>query len=133
MCDYSLESFSTLPARKGQRYVLDRFSTGSKGFTTSPGCGTAVCIPADSRLHIEGIADDVQRRYGIGPKEDATMGHFEVGRYRDAVRFSNGQEVLLQFLNPGVTATVVELVGDVAVDHFEIDAAKDLRRAFVTT
>lgn len=34
------------------------------------------------------------------------------GWYRDGVVFPNGQEVILQNLNPGVTAIVLALVGD---------------------
>ena len=112
MCDYSLELYRTRPAAKGERYVLDRFPSGSMGFTTTPGCGTAVCIAADTRLRLEGIAESVQQAYGIGATEEATMTRIDPGPYRDALRFANGQVVLLQRLNTGITASVVAFVGE---------------------
>ena len=112
MCDYSLELYRTRPAAKGERYVLDRFPSGSMGFTTAPACGTAVCIAADTRLRLEGIAETVQQAYGIGAAEEVTMIRVDPGPYRDAVRFGNGQVVLLQRLNPGLTASVASFVGE---------------------
>ncbi|MGH6949060.1 MAG: hypothetical protein ACREDZ_17170 [Kiloniellales bacterium] len=40
------------------------------------------------------------------------MTRSDSGWYRDGVVFPNGQEVILQNLNPGVTAIVLALVGD---------------------
>lgn len=122
MCDYSLEAYRTRPAAKAERYVLDRFPSGSMGFTTAPGCGTAVCIPADAKLRLEGIAETVQQTYRVGPVEEVTMVRLEPGPYRDAVRFGDGQEVLLQRLNPGLTASVVAFVGEHAQDDGGIAA-----------
>jgi hypothetical protein len=116
MCDYSLELYRTRPASKGERYMLDRFPSGSMGFTMEAGCGTAVCVPADTRLKIEGIADSLQAAYGFKASEEVTMIHLDVGTYRDAVRFANGKQLLLQQLNPGVTASVVAFVSDLVED-----------------
>lgn len=112
MCDYSLEAYQTRPAVKGERYVLERFRSGSMGFTTTAGCSTAVCIPADTRLRLEGISAGLQQRHGVGAVQEAVMTRNDSGWYRDGVVFPNGQEVILQNLNPGVTAIVLALVGD---------------------
>ena len=40
------------------------------------------------------------------------MTHLEGGPYKDAVRFANGIEILLQCLDRGLTAAVVALPGD---------------------
>ena len=40
------------------------------------------------------------------------MTRSDSGWYRDGVAFPNGQEVILQNLNPGVTAVVLALIGE---------------------
>ena len=71
-------------------------------------CETAVCIPAGAHLRLEGISETVQRAFAIGPVEEVVMTRLEVTghAHRDAVRFANGKEVLLQSLNAGVTAEI---------------------------
>ena len=107
MCDYSLEAYRSQPAATAESYVLDRFPSGSKGFTTEPGCKTAVCLMADTKVRLEGIAPEVQVALGIGETEEVTMTRLDIGPYRDAVRFANGQEVVIQRLNTGIIATVL--------------------------
>ena len=107
MCDYSLEAYRSQPAAVDERYVLVRFPSGSKGFTTDPGCMTAVCMMADTTMRLEGIAPELQLALGVGETEEVTMTRLDIGPYRDAVRFANGQEVVLQRLNAGVLATVL--------------------------
>jgi hypothetical protein len=76
------------------------------GFVAGTDCETAVCMPAGARLSLEGINETVQRAFSIGPAEDVTMIRLDVTghAHRDAVRFANGREVLLQSLNAGVSA-----------------------------
>lgn len=107
MCDYSLEAYRSQPAATGERYVLDRFPSGSKGFTTEPGCMTAVCMTADTKLRLEGLAPEVQIALGVKASEEVTMTRLDIGPYRDAVRFATGREVVIQRLNTGVRATVL--------------------------
>ena len=113
MCDYSLEAYRSQPATTGERYVLDRFPSGSKGFTTEPGCMTAVCMMADTKLRLEGIAPEVQIALGIHDTEEVTMTRLDIGPYRDAVRFADDQEVVLQRLNAGCRATVLGIGSEI--------------------
>ncbi len=68
----------------------------------------AVCIPPGARLRLEGIASRLQIQYGVGSSEEVTFVQLsaEPFRYRDAIRFRNGQEVLLQNLNEGLRVNV---------------------------
>ena len=109
MCDYSLEVYRSQPAEAGERYTLERFASGSMGFTVGGQCNTAVCIPADARLILAGIGEIVQRAFGIGAVEEVTMTRLERGPHKDAVAFANGKVVSLQSLNAGLTAAVVDL------------------------
>jgi hypothetical protein len=108
MCDYSLELYRSRPATQEEQYTLHRFPSGTMGFVAGTDCETAVCMPAGARLSLQGINETVQRAFSIGPAEVVTMTRLEVTghAHRDAVRFGNGREVLLQSLNAGVTCTL---------------------------
>jgi hypothetical protein len=107
MCDYSLEAYQSRPAAIGEKLTLERFPSGSMGFTSGPACDLAVCVPADTQLRLEGIGETVQKAYGVGPVEEVTMTRLESGPHKDAVRFSNGTEVSLQRLDRGLTAVML--------------------------
>ena len=77
------------------------------GFTTGPACDLAVCVPAESHLLLQCIGDSVRESCGVGAVEEVVMIRLEGGPYKDAVRFSNGVEILLQRLDCGLTAVVV--------------------------
>ncbi len=109
MCDYSLEVYRSQPAEAGERYQLERFASGSMGFTVGGQCNTAVCIPADARLILAGVSEIVQRAFGVGAIEEVSMTRLERGPHKDAVAFANGKVVSLQSLNAGLTAVVTSL------------------------
>jgi len=115
MCDYSLELYRSRPAVREEQYALHRFPSGTMGFTSARDCETAVCMPADANLRLAGIAESVQRIYAIGPVEDVVMTRMEGGMHvhRDAVRFASGREVLLQSLNAGLTAALIDFPSDI--------------------
>src|SRR4029450_9945151 len=81
-----------------------RLASASMGFTTGPACDLAVCVPAESHLLLQGIGDTVRESCGVGAVEEVVMTRLEGGPYKDAVRFSNGVEILLQRLDPGPAA-----------------------------
>lgn len=120
MCDYSLEAYQSRPAAVGEKLTLGRFASGSMGFASGTVCGTAVCIPAESKLLLEGIGEGTQREFGVGGVEEAVLARLDGGLYKDAVRFSNGAVVLLQRLNPGLTVLVMSCAAeDARPDHSE--------------
>ncbi len=71
----------------------------------------AICIPPGARLELHDIPTRLQKDYSIGPHEQVTFVQLSADpyRYRDAIRFSNGQEVLLQKLTEGLRAEVLSL------------------------
>lgn len=107
MCDYSLEAYQSRPAAVGEKLTLGRFASGSMGFASGTVCDTAVCIPAESKLLLEGIGESTQKEHGVGAVEEVAMTRLESGLYKDAVRFSNGAVVLLQRLDVGLSAAVM--------------------------
>jgi hypothetical protein len=71
----------------------------------------AVCIPPGARLLLSDIPEDVQNSVAVGASEEVTFTQLTAtaNTYRDAVRFSNGREILLQRLNKGQRVRVLQL------------------------
>ena len=120
MCDYSLAHFPNRLAVEGEELVVHRFPSGSLGLA-SPDRGfselifrrntTAVCVPPGARLLLLDIPKRVQEQLGVSELEDVTFAEqsAEAFRFRDAMRFSNGREILLQRLPCGVRVQVLNL------------------------
>ena len=121
MCDYSLAGVPNRLAVEGEQLVVHRFSTGSVGLASA--CsqllskGTpAVCIPPGARLRLRDIPQALQLRFGLNATEEVTFVQLsaEAYQYRDAVRFQNGREILLQRLGCGQQVEVLSLAsGDI--------------------
>jgi len=127
MCDYSLEAYQSRPAAVGEKLTLGRFASGSMGFASGAVCDTAVCILPESRLLLQGIGEAAQVDYGVGAVEEAVLTRLAGGPYKDAVRFSNGTEVLLQRLNCGLTVVVMTLGAELnEPSHAEPAAAREV-------
>ena len=120
MCDYSLAYFPNRLAVEGEQLVVYRFACSTLGLASSrrtwwqrlfPSRVPAVCVPPGARLRIEDIARPLQRRLGIGEVEEVTFVQqsAEAFTYRDAVRFVNGREILLQRLPCGLKVEVLSL------------------------
>ena len=71
----------------------------------------AVCIPPGARLQVDGIPAPLQKQFGVGSREEVTFVQrtAEPFRYRDAIRFGDGQQVLLQRLSDGLRMEVMSL------------------------
>jgi hypothetical protein len=71
----------------------------------------AVCVPPGAKLFLDGIPKSVQEDLGVGEAEEVTFVQLthEPFRYRDAVRFENGEEVLIQKIPDGVVFEVLSL------------------------
>jgi hypothetical protein len=60
---------------------------------------------------VDGIPASMQKQFGVGPREDVTFVQLTADpfRYRDAIRFNNGQEILLQKLSGGLRMDVLSM------------------------
>ena len=127
MCDYSLELYRSVPAVAGEQYTLARFASGSMGFARDKTCSTAVCVPADAHLKLEGISETLQRTLGIGATAEVVLTRLDIGPHKDAVRFADGKTISLQSLNPGLTATLFVPAARDLIKYIEgHEAARDL-------
>jgi hypothetical protein len=132
MCDYSLAEVRTRLAVEGEELTVYRFPTGTLGLTSpaelerrselrgwrswfSPRqVPCAVCIPPGAQLVLQDIPPRLQSGLGLTAQEEVVFVQtsMDAGRHRDAVRFRNNQEVLLQRLAEGQRARLVSMGGD---------------------
>jgi hypothetical protein len=121
MCDYSLQSVATRPAKVGDRLVTAQFVNSlTRGFSAIGEPNTAVCLVPGTEIAFD---NDIEFEGGLGyyriwtrEKKIGTM----VARFRqvdtdklhvhhDALEFPDGEIVLLTRLVEGQRATVLQL------------------------
>jgi hypothetical protein len=141
MCDYSLAGIPNRLAVDGEQLVACRFSTRSMGLTSRDASlwrswfkqTPAVCVPPGSRLLLRDIPKDLQRQFDVQATEEVTFVQLsaEAYQYRDAVRFRNGREVLLQRLKCGQRVRVLSLCSDDSREEEHQRREEEYRRIFV--
>ena len=141
MCDYSLAGLPNRLAVEGDQLVVHRFSTGAMGLAPLcprlkqllfPSSTPAVCFPPGARLRLRDLPRYLQFRLQVGTVEEVTFVEqsAEAFSYRDAVRFCNGREILLQHLRCGQRVDVLSLSG--AEEEAELQRREEeYRRVFV--
>lgn len=117
MCDYSLQSVSSRPARVGDRLTTRDFGTGTRGFSAAEDAGTAVCIMPGTELSF--AREIACKPTGLFPWRARQTGHKtaifrqvnkdKVAAHHDALEFPDGRVVLLTLLCEGQEATVLQL------------------------
>ena len=117
MCDYSLQSVKSRPARVGDKLITRDFGTGTIGFAASSDIEVAVCVLPGTELS---FASDARRlSTGLFPWRDKSINHktaifrqINKGRlaaHHDALEFPDGQIVLLTLMRARQEATVLQL------------------------
>jgi hypothetical protein len=86
-----------------------RTTLGVAGPTQRQEC--AVCIPPGAKLLLRDIPERIQVQLGVNTEEEVIFTQLtgDTNAYRDAVRFGNGSELLLQRLQPGQRVDVLDL------------------------
>jgi hypothetical protein len=122
MCDYSLHSVASRPAKVDDKLITTDFcNTLTRGFSALGEPTVAVCLLPGTEIAFE---TEVQRHYSVLQtlffnKSKWNTGH-RLGRFRqinvdnpathhDAIEFPDGQIVLLTRLRAGQRATVLQL------------------------
>jgi hypothetical protein len=125
MCDYSLHSVLTRPAKVGDKLVTRDFGTGTRGFASVDDLTTAVCVLPGTELafvdevayrdwHIRSL---IKARLAVRIETPHTTAIFrqinkEEMAHHDALEFPDGEVVLLTRLSEGQQATVLQLPAD---------------------
>ena len=114
MCDYSLHSVRTRPAKVGETLVTHNFGTGTRGFAAPEDCSVAVCLLPGTELAFE-----TPIKYQTTLMFRANTGHTvaifrQINKssahiHHDALEFPDGEIVLLTRLCEGQEATILTL------------------------
>jgi hypothetical protein len=117
MCDYSLHSVKSRPAKVGDRLTTRNFNTGTRGFAAPEDAKTAVCVlPGTELAFARAICCQPRGSFGwkAGTVNHATAIFRQVNKdnlqtHHDALEFPDGQIVLLTDLFEYQEATVLQL------------------------
>jgi hypothetical protein len=117
MCDYSLHTVKSRPAKVGDKLTTRHFNTGTRGFAAPEDANIAVCVLPGTELAFakavrcsprglfswkEGIITHTTAIFRQVNKENLLTHH-------DALEFPDGQIVLLTHLLEDQEATVLQL------------------------
>ena len=117
MCDYSLYSVKSRPAKVGDKLTTHYFVTGTRGFAASEDANVVVCVRPGTELS---FASEVTcQPIGIFGWLDKVIWHKtatfrqinkeKVAAHHDALEFPDGQIALLTCVREGQEATVLQL------------------------
>ncbi len=132
MCDYSLQSVRSRPAKIGDKLVTKDFGTGTHGFASVTDASTAVCVLAGTELafvsevmHADWTIRSLIRGTQVKtPHRTAIVRQINKGQegiHRDALEFPDGKVVLLTRLYEDQEATVLQLPAEA---HMAVEANK---------
>ena len=117
MCDFSLASIKSRPAKIGDKLTTHEFCTGTRGFAASGDPTTAVCVLPGTELAFS--KEVFLLAYGFSASEELTIRRTsaifrqinkdEPRVDHDALEFADGRIVLLTTLCRGQEATVLQL------------------------
>src|SRR6516225_10750496 len=136
MCDYSLHTVKSRPAKVGDKLTTRHFGTGTRGFAASEDANMAVCVLPGTELS---FADEVVcRPTGLLAWRDRVINHRtaifrqinkdNAAAHHDALEFPDGRIVLLTLLREGQQATVLQLPAEPKTDT---EAKAQQRAAYV--
>jgi hypothetical protein len=136
MCDYSLHSVKSRPAKVGDKLTTRNFGTGTRGFAASEDASVAVCVRPGTELS---FADEVTcLPTGLLGWRDKVIKHKtaifrqinkdKVAAHHDALEFPDGQIVLLTLLAEDQQATILQLP---AAPKTAVEAESQRRAAYV--
>jgi hypothetical protein len=114
MCDYSLHSVRTRPAKVGEKLVTHNFGTGTRGFAAPDDGSVAVCVLPGTELAFEApvkyqttLMFRAQTGHTVAIFRQINKGTPHI--HHDALEFPDGEIVVLTRLCEGQKATVLTL------------------------
>jgi hypothetical protein len=136
MCDFSLQSVKSRPAKVGDKLTTRSFGTGTRGFAASEDASVAVCVLPGTELSF--TSEVTCEPTGLFTWRNKVINHTtaifrqvnkqRLAAHHDALEFADGQIVLLTLLAEGQQATVLQLPANPkSADDFE----KQRRAAYV--
>jgi hypothetical protein len=118
MCDYSLQSIMSRPAKAGDKLTTRNFGVGTRGFAAPEDSAMAVCVLPGTELAFSSEVTLPAAGF-LWAGRERTLSHKtaifrqvnkdEPRMHHDGLEFPNGQFVLLTDLREGQEATVLQL------------------------
>ena len=117
MCDYSLHTAKSRPAKVGDKLVTRNFNTGTRGFSAEEDARTVVCVlPGTELAFAKAVRSGPIRLFGWKMKtfEHTTAIFRQINKnephtHHDALEFPDVRIELLTDLSEGQEATVLQL------------------------
>ena len=117
MCDFSLQSTQSRPAKIGDKLTTHNFGTGTRGFAAPEDPTTAVCVlPGTELAFSQEVALATAAGFAAGKETiGQTLATFrqinkeQPRAHHDALEFPDGRIALLTMLWEGQEATVLQL------------------------
>jgi hypothetical protein len=136
MCDFSLKSVQSRPAKVGDKLVTRDFGTGTRGFADTDNLRMAVCLMPGTELAFAGTVACLPT--GVFSWKSKPINHQtaifrqvnkeKAAAHHDALEFPDGRIVLLTLLCEGQVATVLQLP---AQPKTEAESREQVRVGFV--
>src|ERR1700680_5207906 len=130
MCDFSLQSTQSRPAKVGDKLTTHYFGTGTRGSAAPEDPKTAVCLLPGTEI---AFCKEVAVTTGIFRMGESTTGQTlaifrqinkeQLRAHHDALEFPDGRVVLLTMLCDGQEATLLQLPAQPKTEA-EIEAQK---------
>jgi hypothetical protein len=136
MCDYSLHSVKSRPAKVGDKLTTRDFGTGTRGFAASEDLNVAVCVLPGTEL---AFGEEVScLPTGFIGWRSKTIEHKtaifrqinkdRIAAHHDALEFPDGRIVLLTSVYEGQQATVLQLPAE---PKTPVEAQSQRRAAYI--
>jgi hypothetical protein len=114
MCDYSLQTVRSRPARVGEKLKTQHFNTGTIGFAAPEDSTTAVCVLPGTELAFATVISLGWFGWQERVVKHTTAIFRQLNKdnprtHHDALEFPDGQMALLNDLIEGQEATVLQL------------------------
>ena len=117
MCDFSLQSVRSRPAKVGDKLVTRDFGTGTRGFSAADDPGLAVCIMPGTELAVAsevaclpaGLLGWKTKTINYKTAIFRQVNKDKMAAHHDSLEFPDGRNVLLTLLCEGQEATVLQL------------------------
>ena len=141
MCDYSLHSIKSRPAKVGDKLTTRNFNTGTRGFSASEDTNIAVCVLPGTELAFDHEVMRLHARlwsWRLWAWQENVIKHRTAifrqinkevtSAHHDALEFPDGRIVLLTLLKEGQQATVLQLPAE---PKSAVEAEAQRRAAYI--
>jgi hypothetical protein len=117
MCDFSLQSVRSRPAKVADKLVTRDFGTGTRGFAAADDPGIAVCLMPGTELAFAGevaclptgLLGWKTRTINYRTAIFRQVNKDKLAAHHDALEFPDGRTILLTLLCEGQAASVLQL------------------------